>query len=89
MLLVAEAYASWWSLSNEPSGGEMSDYVDPKQFQQGAEDARLKAIAYFEQVLQLVPGTELGQDMCAPSDYATFNNQVFLPTSGAVPVPKK
>jgi hypothetical protein len=61
MLLVAEAYASWWSLSNEPSGSEMSDYVDPTQFQQGAEDARLKAIAYFEQVLQLVPGTELSK----------------------------
>jgi hypothetical protein len=34
---------------------------------------------------KLVPGTELGQDFCAPSDYATFNNQVFLPTAGAAP----
>jgi hypothetical protein len=30
---------------------------------------------------QLVPGTELGQDFCAPSDYSTFNNEVFLPTA--------
>lgn len=28
---------------------------------------------------KLVPGTELGQDFCAPSDYSTFNNEVFLP----------
>jgi hypothetical protein len=60
-LLVAEAYASRWSLSKENAGSEMSDYVDPKQFQEGAEDARLKAIAYFEEILQLVPGTELSK----------------------------
>jgi hypothetical protein len=60
-LLVAEAYASWWSLSNESAGSDMSDYVDAKQFQEGADDARLKAIAYFEELLQLVPGTELSK----------------------------
>ena len=60
-LLVAEAYASWWSLSNENAGSEMSGYVDPTQFQEGAEDARIKAIAYFEEILQLVPGTELSK----------------------------
>ncbi len=60
-LLVAEAYASWWSLSNESAGSDMSDYVDAKQFQEGAEDARLQAIAYFEELLQLVPGTELSK----------------------------
>jgi hypothetical protein len=60
-LLVAEAYASWWSLSNEPAGSEMSDYVDPKRFQEGAEAARMKAIACFEEVLQLVPGTEMSR----------------------------
>jgi len=56
-LFVAEAYASRWSLSNEPAGSGMFEYVDPKEFQQGAEDARIKAIAYFEKVLQLAPGT--------------------------------
>jgi hypothetical protein len=68
-LLVAEAYASWWSLSNEPKGSDMSSYVDPKQFQEGAEAARLKAIHYFEQLPQLVPGTkfsEFAQQVLAP-----------------------
>jgi hypothetical protein len=56
-LLVAEAYASWWSLSNERKGSGMSDYVDPKRYEEGAEEARIKAIAYFEEVLQLTPET--------------------------------
>lgn len=60
-LLVAEAYASWWSLSNEPAGGGMSGYVDPKQFQEGAEAARIKAIGYFDQVVQSAPGTRLSE----------------------------
>ncbi|SRR5216683_4740920 len=58
-LLVAEAYASWWSLSNETPGSDMSDYVDPKQFQQGADAARLKAIAYFQEVSRLAPDSSL------------------------------
>ncbi|HEX4544353.1 MAG TPA: hypothetical protein VH114_14400 [Candidatus Acidoferrum sp.] len=60
-LLVAEAYASWWSLSNEPAVSDMSAYVDPNKFQEGAEEARIKAIGYFEQVLQLAPGTKLSE----------------------------
>lgn len=55
-LLVAEAYASWWSLGNEPPGSDMSDYIDRKQFEEGAEAARVKAISSFEEVLQLAPG---------------------------------
>jgi hypothetical protein len=58
--LVAEAYATWWSLSKE-TRVDMSDYVDAKQYQNGAEDARIKAIAYFEQVVQLAPETKLGE----------------------------
>jgi hypothetical protein len=58
-LLVAEAYASWWSLGNEPAGSDMSAYVDRKQFEGGAEAARIKAIGYFEEVVQLAPGTSL------------------------------
>jgi hypothetical protein len=81
-LLVAEAYASWWSLSNENAGSEMSDYVDPKQFQEGAEDARLKAIAYFEEILQLVPGTELSKfaDQVLPPlrDHQILDNYRFF-----------
>jgi hypothetical protein len=60
-LLVAEAYASWWSLSNEPAVSDMSAYVDPNKFQEGAEEARIKAIGYFEQVPQLAPGTKLSE----------------------------
>jgi hypothetical protein len=60
-LLVAEAYASRWSLSNEPAGGEMFDYVNPKDFREGAEEARVKAISYFEKVVQLAPGTSLSR----------------------------
>jgi len=55
-LLVAEAYASWWSLS-APGEGGMAEYVDPKMYEEGAEEAREKAIGYFEQVSQLAPGT--------------------------------
>jgi hypothetical protein len=61
MLLVGEAYASRWSFSNEPAGGEMSDYVGPKEFQEGAEESRVKAIGYFEKVAQLAPGTSLSR----------------------------
>jgi hypothetical protein len=60
-MLVAEAYASRWSLSNEPAGSDMSAYVDPKQFQEGAEAARIKAIGYFEEVAQLAPGTSFSR----------------------------
>ena len=58
--LVGQAYTTWWTLSNQPLSG-MEDYVSPKQYQEGAAEARLKAIALFEQVLQLAPGTALGE----------------------------
>jgi hypothetical protein len=60
-MLVAEAYASRWSLSNEPAGSDMSAYVDRNQFQEGAEAARIKAIGYFEEVVQLAPGTSFSR----------------------------
>ena len=34
--------------------------------------------------ISLVPGAELWEDFCAPSDYSTFTNEVFLPTAGEV-----
>jgi hypothetical protein len=81
-LLVAEAYASWWSLGNQPAAGDMSDYVDRKQFRQGAEAARTKAIANFEEVLQLAPGTGLSKfaDQVLPAlrDQQTLDNYRFL-----------
>jgi hypothetical protein len=59
-LLVAEAYATWWSLSLESRQG-MSDYVDPKQYVNGAEEAHTKSISYFEQAAQLAPNTNLAE----------------------------
>jgi hypothetical protein len=60
-LLVAEAYASRWSLSNEPPDSGMSGYIDQKEFQEGAEAARIKAIGYFEEVVRLAPETSLSR----------------------------
>ena len=57
-LLVGQAYAAWWALGNERSS-EMPDYVDPKRYQAGADEARLNAIHYFELVLQISPSTQL------------------------------
>lgn len=39
----------------------MADYLDPKQYQEGAWEARIKAIGYFEPILQNAPQTELGE----------------------------
>jgi hypothetical protein len=32
----------------------------------------------------LVPGAEVGENMCVPSDFGDFNNRVFLPAAGSV-----
>jgi len=37
--LVGQAYATRWTLSNEPTAA-MADYVDPKPYKEGAEQAR-------------------------------------------------
>jgi hypothetical protein len=60
-LLVGEAYASWWSLGNEPNGSDMSGYIDRKQFKEGADTARMNAIGYFEEVVRLSPDTGFSQ----------------------------
>jgi len=61
LLLVGQAYATWWSLSNETADSPMADYVDPKRYNEGAEQARLKAISYFEQVVRLAAGTKFAE----------------------------
>jgi hypothetical protein len=61
LLLVGQAYATWWSLSNEPADSPMADYVDPKRYNEGAEQSRLKAIRYFEEVAQLAPETKFAE----------------------------
>jgi len=61
LLLVGQAYATWWSLSNETADSPMADYVDPKRYNEGAEQGRLKAIGYFEQVVRLAAGTKFAE----------------------------
>jgi hypothetical protein len=39
----------------------MADYVDPKLYQEGSEQACLKAGEYFEHLLQGSPGNLLGE----------------------------
>ncbi len=56
--LVAQAYEAWWSLSRVADGQD--DYIDPKPYRQGADDARVKAIALYERVVQMTPQTRLG-----------------------------
>ena len=58
LLLVGQAYATWWSLSNETADSPMADYVDPKQYREGAQQARASTIRDFEQVVQLAPETK-------------------------------
>ena len=59
-LLVGQAYATWWALSNQTSA-DMSDYVDPRRYQTGANGARLQAIHYFESLLEIAPNTKLAE----------------------------
>ncbi len=53
-LAVAQAYETWWSLSQAPTGEEYSG-VEPAKYQKGASAARKKSIAYYEQVVQTAP----------------------------------
>jgi len=59
--MVAQAYATWWSLANETTTSPMADYVDPKLYREGSEPARLKAMGYFEEVARLDPDTKFGE----------------------------
>ena len=88
---------SWISTSNPDGGWAHSDQmkvverwrrlnygtieaqitiIDPKTFTQPWATEATK--------ISLVPGTELSEYFCAPSDFGDFNNRVFLPTAGSV-----
>lgn len=56
-LTMAQAYETWWSLSQAPSGEEDSD-VEPANYQEGAEAARQKSIAAYERLLQAAPQSD-------------------------------
>ncbi len=68
-LTVAQAYETWWSLSQaQPAtGGDDSENVDPGKYQQGAEEVRQKAIAFYERLLQIAP----------QSDHAVYARRVL------------
>ncbi len=59
-LTVAQAYETWWSLSQPQvtTADEPSEYVDTQKYQEGAEAARQKAIAYYERLLQTAPQSD-------------------------------
>ena len=50
--------------------------IDPKTF--------TEPWVTTKSTISLVPGTELWENFCAPSDYSTFNDEIYLPASGAV-----
>lgn len=52
LFALAQAYETWWSLSQASEGGQ---YVDSSDYQQGAEPAREKAIARYEELVRLAP----------------------------------
>lgn len=69
-MAVAQAYETWWSLSQAPAGGELSEEdreVQPAQYREGAEEARQKAIALYEHFLQTAP----------QGDYAAYARRVL------------
>lgn len=49
---VAQAYETWWSLSQ---ASDRDDYANSAAVREGSEEARLKAIDYYEQVLAAAP----------------------------------
>jgi len=68
-LTLAQGYETWWSLSQAvaPTGDEYGEAVEPQKYQQGAEEARQKAIAYYERLLQTAP----------QSDHAAYARRVL------------
>jgi len=56
LLLLAQAYETWWSLSRATADNYVPDH---RKYQDGAEAARQRAIEYYEQVLRQAPETDL------------------------------
>ena len=59
-LTVAQAYETWWSLSQGRATAEddYSESVLPQKYQEGAEQARQKAIVFYERLLQTAPQSD-------------------------------
>ena len=56
-LSLAQAYETWWSLSQAKSDREDSD-VNPASYQPGASAALQKSIQYYKQLLEVSPDTD-------------------------------
>jgi hypothetical protein len=52
---AAEAYETWWSLSHAPLVSDNEDDPSPQAYREGAEAARAKAIAYYDEVARTAP----------------------------------
>ena len=53
LFALAQAYETWWSLSR---ASQDDPFVgDPAVYREGAEEARVKAIAYYERVAEVAP----------------------------------
>ena len=60
-IAVAQAYETWWSLSQAPARSESEeDYstVEPDKYQEGGAEARQKAIAGYQALLQSAPQSD-------------------------------
>jgi hypothetical protein len=72
-LAVAQAYETWWSISLPPIPGQTvtaekdSEPLVYQRYQEGAEEARQKAIAYYEHLLQTA----------SQSDHAAYARRVL------------
>lgn len=52
---AAEAYETWWSLSRAPAVRDNEADPSPDAYREGAEGARAKAIAYYEDIARSAP----------------------------------
>jgi len=60
-LAVAQAYETWWSLSQAPTGEELREEeedVQPANYRDGAEGAHQKSIAAYDHLLQSAPNSD-------------------------------
>jgi hypothetical protein len=56
---VAEANRTWWSLSYASADDE---YVNATKYREGAAPARATAMADYEQVIKMAPGTQIARE---------------------------
>jgi hypothetical protein len=56
-LAVAQAYETWWSLSQAPTDQEDSG-ANPQEYKEGAETARQQVIARYQHLLQSAPQSD-------------------------------